>query len=574
MQVSLYVYDLSNGLARQISSALLGTQIDAVYHTAIVMEGVEYVYDGGIRTAEPGRTHLGKPMQILDLGTTNLPMDVIMEYLDSLREIFTEEAYDLWSHNCNNFTNDFATFLLGQGIPEHITNLPQAVLDTPMGRVLQPQINEMVRRKQGQNGGLLGIKNTAKAPQTGQQRALTVREASSVTALDKLLEEARTSCAIIFFTSKSCAPCTKLYPLYDELAVQAAHKAVLIKVDVSRAFDVGTKYNIRSTPTFVTLLHGKEENRWSGADPATLRGNVNMLIQMAWPAHPHESLPLPALRYASLQPVLYSQLPPLGKLKTKMGPSADDAGIAGVLHFVAARAEDGAAEVTLPDLDSFSRSLRSAYSKLPSEIMFTIVDLVRIALVDSRFSGYYAEEKDHVTIAPLITYVNSLEACPYSLRLVALQMACNLFTSPLYPTHILNCAALTGPIVQLITTSLLDDKHHHVRVAAASLSYNIATANSRLRSEEHLESLPEGDQIELGASLLEAISVEEDSAEALKGFLLAFGYLIYCAPKNGELADLLKTMDAKGTVLSKKEKFPNEALVNDIGNVLLGKGLE
>jgi len=55
-------------------------------------------------------------------------MDVIEEYLDSLREIYTVEAYDLWRHNCNNFSNDFAMFLLGKGIPSHISNMPQAVL--------------------------------------------------------------------------------------------------------------------------------------------------------------------------------------------------------------------------------------------------------------------------------------------------------------------------------------------------------------------------------------------------------------------------------------------------------------
>lgn len=444
-----------------------------------------------------------------------------------------------------------------------------------MGRVLAPQINAMVQRRQGQNVGLLGIQNTVDAPQTGQQRASSVRDVLGIATLNKLLEEAQKSCAIIFFTSKTCAPCKKLYPVYDELAGQAAHKAILIKVDVSKAYDVGTKYGIRSTPTFLTFLHGKEENRWSGSDPATLRGNFNMLVQMAWPAHPHESLPLPALRHASLQPVLYSKLPPLDKLKAKLGSSAEDPAVAGVLHFVAARAEDGAAEVTLPDLDAFGRSLRHASLSLPPTSMFTLVDLVRVALVDPRFSGYYAEEKEHVTIAPLISYVNDLplKDCPYSLRLVALQMSCNLFTSPLYPTHILNCSTLTTPLVTLVTTSLLDDAHHNVRVAAASLAFNIATANSKLRLEEHVESLPEDDQVELAASLLEAISVEEESAEALKGFLLAFGYLVYCAPKEGELVDLLRVMDAKGTVLSKRKSFPGEALVKDVGDVLLGRGL-
>ncbi|KAH6680376.1 PPPDE putative peptidase domain-containing protein [Halenospora varia] len=574
MDVQLYIYDLSKGLARQISTVFLGTQIDAVYHTSIVMEGIEYVYDGGIKTVNPGGTHLGKPLEIKMLGKTELPMDVIMEYLESLKEIYTAEAYDIWTHNCNNFSNDFATFLLGTGIPEHITNLPQKVLNTPIGRALQPEINQKVDQKQHRNGGLLGIENTANAPKTHQQIAATVRLPTTMIELEKTLQEAKKSCAMIFFTSVTCPPCKKLYPLYDELATETAHKAILIKVDVSRCFDIGTKYNIRSTPTFMTFLHGDEEDRWSGADPAKLQGKVRMLTQMAWPPHPHELLHIPTLRNTNGKAVMYSKVPPLSKLKAKMGPAAEDAAVSGVLHFVAARTDEGAAEVRLPDLDLFSWFLRQAPSKLPTEIMFTIVDLLRVALVDPRLSGYYAEEKDHKTIAPLLSYVNDLKDCPYSLRLVALQTACNLFSSSLYPQHILCCPALTEPIVRLITTSLLDDKHHNVRVAAASLSFNIALANSKIRAEEHHEGLPEGDQIELAASLLEAIGVEEESAEALRGFLLAFGYLVYCMPKDAEMVDLLKSMGAQDTVLAKQKIFPDEKLVQDIGKVLLGKGLE
>jgi hypothetical protein len=209
----------------------------------------------------------------------------------------------------------------------------------------------------------------------------------------------------------------------------------------------------------------------------------------------------------------------------------------------------------------------------PVEVLFTIVDLLRVALIDQRFSGYYAEETGHCTIAPLLSYISSLKDCPYSLRLVTLQMACNLFSSPLYPQHILGCPVLTLPIVQLITTSLLDDKHHNVRVAAAGLSFNIASANSKCRTEEHQDPLPEAEQIELGASLLEAIQVEEESAEALKGFLLAFGYLVYCVPKGGELVDLLKAMAARDTILGKKNLFPKEVMIEEVGEIL-GVGLE
>ena len=429
------------------------------------------------------------------------------------------------------------------------------------------------RMNNGNNGGFLGVENSSVPPKTNHQLASATRSPSTMLELDELLSKAKSSCAVIFFTSQSCAPCKKLYPLYDELAAEAAHKAILIRVDVSKSYEIGTMYSIRSTPTFMTFLHGVEENRWTGSEPSTLRGNVKMLIRMAWPPHPHEALPLPVLRNSHTKPVLYSKVPPLGKLKAKMGSSANDAAIVGVMHFVSARADEGAAEATLPDLDAFSRFLRSAPSKLPPEIMFTVVDLLRVALVDCRFSGYYAEEKEHKTIAPLFNYVNSLQDCPYSLRLVALQTACNLFSSPLYPQHVLSCQTLSQPIVRLITTSLLDDKHHNVRVAAASLSFNMASANSRMRTEEFTEHLSEGDQVELGASLLEAIDVEEESPEALKGFLLAFGYLIYCAPKDGELVDLLKSMAAQDTVLAKKKLFPGEPLVKEVGEELLGKGL-
>jgi len=42
MDVELYVYDLSRGLARNMSAGLIGVQLDAIYHTSIVFEGIEY----------------------------------------------------------------------------------------------------------------------------------------------------------------------------------------------------------------------------------------------------------------------------------------------------------------------------------------------------------------------------------------------------------------------------------------------------------------------------------------------------------------------------------------------------
>ncbi len=35
--VQLFVYDLSNGLARAMSASLIGTQIEGIWHTSIVV---------------------------------------------------------------------------------------------------------------------------------------------------------------------------------------------------------------------------------------------------------------------------------------------------------------------------------------------------------------------------------------------------------------------------------------------------------------------------------------------------------------------------------------------------------
>lgn len=580
MDVHLLVYDLSRGMARQMSMGLLGFQLDAIYHTSIELDGLEYVYDGNVVAITPGSSHLGQPLQRLTLGKTQLPMDVIQQYLQSLREIYTVEAYNLWKHNCNNFSNDFATFLLGTGIPDYILHMPDAVLQSPLGAMLMPALNQQVEagRRNREQAGIWGIQGSgqqgnghvpASAPQQGK-----VRHAVNVQELDSLLASARNSCAVVFFTSATCGPCKMLYPIYDELAAEVGNEAVLIKVDIAQAFDVGSRYSIRATPTFITFLRGKEENKWSGADPAALRGNVQLLAQMAHPSHPHASLRLPSLQNPDTKSVLFTKTPPISKLLTKMGPTADHEAIKSLSQFIEARNKEGAAEATLPDMHVLTSFINESLTSLATDLLFTLVDLLRCGLIDPRLSGFFAEEKSHTTVIALLGTVNNLStSCPYALRLVTLQLACNLFSSPLYPSEILTHDTLRTAITTLISSSFLDSNHSQVRVAAASLLFNVALANSAKRRSEQVDALPEADQIELAASLLEAISQENESLEALRGMLLALGYLTYLAPMEGELVDLLRTMEAAETVRAKKSAFKDLGLVDEVGDVLLGKGL-
>ena len=99
--------------------------------------------------------------------------------------------------------------------------------------------------------------------------------------LESTLASASSSCAVVFFTSSTCAPCKILYPTYDELAEEAGDKAVLIKVDINFAQEIASKYNMRATPTIMTFLKGQKEEEWAGADVVRLRTSVQLLIHAA-----------------------------------------------------------------------------------------------------------------------------------------------------------------------------------------------------------------------------------------------------------------------------------------------------
>jgi desumoylating isopeptidase 1 len=441
-----------------------------------------------------------------------------------------------------------------------------------MGRMLLPMLDQQINAKK-QAGGILGIQEQTPGSSSKPKAQLhyhegKVHRVTSLAELDVLLEKFQRSCAVIFFISATCPPCKTLYSLYDELAAEAEDKGILIKVDTSKAFDVASRYSVSATPTFITFLKGQQENRWSGADPSALRGNVQLLLQMAWPPHPHQALRLPTVSNPG------AQVPPLSKLLGKMGPTAHNQAIQGVRNFIETRAKEGPAEASLPDIAGFADCVRDSMGQLPVDLLFTVVDLLRCGLVDPRFSGCLAEEKGHETMITVLDRVDSLADCPYALRLVTLQMACNLFSSPLYLDQILGYEKLRAPITQLVSASFLDDSHSNVRVAAASLLFNLALANSHKRREGPGDILPEGDQVELAASVLEAISQESSSTEALEGMLLALGLLSYRLPLDGELAELLRMMDAEDAILGKKKDFPTMQLINEVGKELLGKGLK
>ena len=137
-------------------------------------------------------------------------------------------------------------------------------------------------------------------------------------------------------------------------------------------------------------------------------------------------------------------------------------------------------------------------------------------------------------------------------------MACNLFSSPLYPSQLLSNSKLSGPLIDLLTSSLLDSAHAPVRVSAASLAFNIAATNHLQRLEDKEDLLPEAAQVELAASLVESIEKENESKEGVKGLVFALGLQAYGSSREGELKDVLQALEAKRVVESKVKLLQDE----------------
>jgi desumoylating isopeptidase 1 len=230
-------------------------------------------------------------------------------------------------------SNDFAMFLVGKNIPDHITSLPSTVLETPFGQMLRPMLDQSMRRitqapvptqpTVNQNGAHANRTSTSK-----------VRNIHSLSELESTLVSTKDSCAVIFFTSSTCGPCKVLYPTYDELAAEAGEKAVLVKVDINFAQAIASKYSVRATPTIMTFLNGEKDEEWAGADVNRLRSSVERLIRMAHPPHPHSRFPVSALVAAAASPVRYAKVPPLDKLIPKLGDGAKDPIIVAMKQFI------------------------------------------------------------------------------------------------------------------------------------------------------------------------------------------------------------------------------------------------
>ena len=141
-----------------LSGDLLGTTIEAVYHTGIVVYGKEYWFGHGLQCAPATltQTQFGAPMRVEKLGETEVDEETWENFMREVAPRFTPETYNLLEHNCNNFSNEAAEFLVGRGIPQKILDLPKVVLETELGRALRPMLGMFEQRMRNTEGTSIG----------------------------------------------------------------------------------------------------------------------------------------------------------------------------------------------------------------------------------------------------------------------------------------------------------------------------------------------------------------------------------------------------------------------------------
>ena len=141
--VVLRIYDMSRGMAKAMSMAVIGRQVDGIWHTGLSVYGREYFFgqaarfdQSGLQSATPqeAAASFGMVPTELVLGTTAIPEDLFEDFLREVGPQFTGQTYNVLNHNCNHFTQAAAEFLTGSGIPDHIVNQAQIALAGPRGR--------------------------------------------------------------------------------------------------------------------------------------------------------------------------------------------------------------------------------------------------------------------------------------------------------------------------------------------------------------------------------------------------------------------------------------------------------
>ncbi|KAI9277969.1 PPPDE putative peptidase domain-containing protein [Umbelopsis sp. AD052] len=572
--VKLYVYDLSQGMAKQMSLSLTGRQIDGIWHTSVVVFGQEYFYGQGIMNAIPGTTHHGQPMQVVDMGETYLTEEIFIEYLNSISSTFTAAKYHLLDFNCNTFTNDVCQFLTGKNIPDHITDLPADFLNTPFGQSMRPMIENMfgpsslngtsapIQQQPVPSAASMSLLNNVSSAALSASPASVnpVQNIGNLASLENLIKSQRG--VLAFFTSSTCPPCRVIEPDFMrklENVNQDRIKVVGAKIDTHVAFDAAQKYQVRSTPTFMAFVDGKKFAEFSGANFAELNSTVDLMIFTMYPPHCHRKINLRAIFDISTDPILFKTSGNLESIIKKLQSLLDEANIT-LTPAEQTTLQKAKAFIEKPQENGNNFSpkewdelVASICSKLPTDKQFPLLDLFRSLILSRDIGNFYTH--DCTTIVKLVETAATEDVAKPTL-LMTLRLICNTFAHPvLARTHFSSALPDSHRTIatSLLVKSLLSSDAS-VRQTASSLAFNFSCVTSKDRMERESTNEPPRDDEDWEVEIISAVTnalENETEGEIVYRLVSTLSKLLFLAPKESPLPSLVSILDIQKVIKEK-----------------------
>jgi thiol-disulfide isomerase/thioredoxin len=369
-----------------MSMALTGRQIDGIWHTSVVVFGKEICFGQGIQIFQPEITPYGAPVEKISLGQTMIPADVFWEYIETMKTIWTADKYHLLDNNCNTFSDEVCQFLVGSGIPKHITGLPAEFLNTALGQQLRPMIENM-----------FGPTKLSPAPSSASigSAPKQVIECTTLSRLMQIIQSNR--CVAVDFTSRTCGPCRVISPEFEKLIQELnaeREEVVGVSVETDIAWDVKSHFEVYATPTFMFFLDGKKFSEFRGANYAELKSSLEFLVYTANPPHPNSRLNLESLVLLTKNDCIHFSVSSevekiLGKLEEFVKKSELTLDISGLRKYMS---EHNPKETT--GLPRQWGQMCQVLDKLPPKEIFPLLDIFRLLVQNPIASRYFVYEDD------------------------------------------------------------------------------------------------------------------------------------------------------------------------------------
>eukprot|EP01060_Flectonema_neradi_P020253 TRINITY_DN2778_c1_g1_i1.p1 TRINITY_DN2778_c1_g1~~TRINITY_DN2778_c1_g1_i1.p1 ORF type:complete len:375 (+),score=81.32 TRINITY_DN2778_c1_g1_i1:43-1125(+) len=152
-QVYLYMYDISNGMAKVLSPMILGRQLEAIWHTSIVMNDVEYLYAGGagVVSSTPEETPFGRPQERKFMGVTDKTQTEFEAWNSAQEQTkFGPNSYNILHRNCNHYTEDALRFLCDVAQPDTVGKMTETVMSSPLGQIISQFVEGITQQMTAQ----------------------------------------------------------------------------------------------------------------------------------------------------------------------------------------------------------------------------------------------------------------------------------------------------------------------------------------------------------------------------------------------------------------------------------------